>query len=311
MSVDPSSVRNLSKRAPGFRRLVIQAILLLLAGILAGMAAIAVVYAWSNDHLSVTTGIAVGYLALMVLVSLRMVYAAVRPHPVPPSPLLPLPATGELRTLSGVIDAAGAGALSVEITLTYGSLSLTGGAEQALLAHFLYDEAHWQPPFVRYVINREGLGRVLVSQRTSPRPGPDLGPNDWMIQLNDELPLDLAVRIGDGDGVLQLGGLPLTELDVWPGTGELTLDLGGDWKQSLAARVHSGHGRVTVCLPKQVGVRVVANGGPGALTSTDGLVPGENGGLVNAAYATSPVTLDLAIDPGLGSVLLQSVDPDE
>jgi hypothetical protein len=32
--------------------------------------------------------------------------------------------------------------------------------------------------------------------------------------------------------------------------------------------------------------------------------------MVNTAYATSPVKLELAIDGGLGQVLLQSVDPD-
>jgi hypothetical protein len=288
--------------------MLVRVVALLVDGVLAGFAAAAVLHGAISGRIDPAAWIALGFLAFMLVVSAVVMGLTLRLHRVRrPAPLPRM--SGVLRTLSGAIDAAGAQSLRVEITLTHGRLHLTGGARPALWGSFRYDDADWLPPFVRYAVNGSGQGRVVLSQQAIEHEAPAQGHNDWMIQLNDKLAVDLAVRIGEGQGTLELGGLALSRLDVWPGAGDVTLDLGGEWKQSMAARVHAGLGKVTVSLPKQVGVRVVPQK-PGSLTSTDGLVPGEQGGLVNTAYATSPVKLELAIDGGLGQVLLQSVDPD-
>jgi hypothetical protein len=144
---------------------------------------------------------------------------------------------------------------------------------------------------------------LLIKQRATGRPAMRQGRNDWAIQLNDNLPTDLKVRVGAGQATLVLGGLSLTRLHVEGGVGAATLDLSGAWKQNLDAYIKSGIGSLTLRLPTSVGVRVETQVGLGD-TQQHGLT--WNGDAhINALYGHSPVALDILVEGGIGAIKLE------
>jgi hypothetical protein len=81
------------------------------------------------------------------------------------------------------------------------------------------------------------------------------------------------------------------------------LDLRGDWQQDLSATIQGGVGAVEVKLPAGTGVRVEVRGGLGEVQAR-GL--SQSGSVyTNAAYGSSEVTLDIVVQGGIGSVMLE------
>ena len=65
-------------------------------------------------------------------------------------------------------------------------------------------------------------------------------------------------KLGAGEVQMNLGGLPLRNVEVNMGAGELKLDLRGNPKQSYDVRVNGGVGSATIYLPKNVGISATA-----------------------------------------------------
>jgi predicted membrane protein len=122
------------------------------------------------------------------------------------------------------------------------------------------------------------------------------------LKLNDKLASELKIRVGAGKAMLRLGGLPLTRLNVDFGAGEMELDLKGAWTKDLDATVQGGVGEARVILPKDVGVRVKAQGGIGEIKA-EGLRR-EGGYYVNDQYGKSPIDIRLEITGGVGTIRL-------
>jgi predicted membrane protein len=59
-------------------------------------------------------------------------------------------------------------------------------------------------------------------------------------------------------------------------------------------------GSVQILLPNDVGVKVDVTGGLGQVTALN--LSREGGSYVNAAYGESPVTINLAVEGGIGQV---------
>ena len=138
----------------------------------------------------------------------------------------------------------------------------------------------------------EVKGRTLASKLT----------NRWNLRLNDDVPLDLRVEFGAGEGKLNLAGLSLRSVDVDMGVGQLVLDLTGDWEKNFDVRVRGGVGEVEVRLPRQVGVIVEARGGIGEINARG--LNKQNGRYVNDAYGESPITIQLDVKGGIGEIKL-------
>ena len=117
--------------------------------------------------------------------------------------------------------------------------------------------------------------------------------NDWHMRLANDVPMELKIEMGAGQGNLRLGSLLLTKLEVEMGAGQATVDLTGDWKKDLDGKIEGGVGTATIRLPKNVGVRVHAEGGIGSI-NVQGLRR-EGDAYVNDAYDKSPVTLRLNV----------------
>lgn len=190
------------------------------------------------------------------------------------------------------------------VEMKAGELKIRGGADGLLDASLRYDER--AKPEIRY--DASGFrGDLTVRQpHVSFNIGSSDSPNNWDLRLNDDVPMDLEVRVGAGKSVLELGSLYLRSLEVHLGAGEINLDLTGKWRKSMEARIRGGVGKAVVRLPKDVGIEARARGGIGSIR-VSGLE--RSGDLyTNEPAVKSPVTLRLDIEGGIGEIRLEAQD---
>lgn len=235
--------------------------------------------------------------------------------------------TGPTQTKSESVELGAAESVEAEIKLAAGTLQVNGGSDDLLTANFSYNVEEWEPEVDYTVTGSEG--NLTVEQPSVPNQIPyvtDKMENDWDLQLNSGVPMDLAITIAAGEGQLDLGSLQLDrftfeggagevsidlggsnarDLDIRLGAGQVTLDLSGDWQADLNGSIQGGVGELTIYLPESVGVRVEVDGGLGSVVATG---MSKNGDIfTNDAYGTSPVELDLAIQGGIGEINLEVV----
>jgi N-terminal domain of toast_rack, DUF2154/Cell wall-active antibiotics response 4TMS YvqF len=195
--------------------------------------------------------------------------------------------------------------VNVHLTIGAGRLQVAGGARMLLDARFRYNHDNWKPE-VRYAV-RARHGRLTV-QQPSTDDGGDLTnvQYDWNLRLNSRVPMGLRVEAGAGTSALLLGSLSLTGLDVKLGVGETTLNLAGNRSHSFNATIHGGVGDLTVVLPRRVGVRVTATHGIGDIDVHGLRQDGDT--YVNSAYGSSHVTVNVSIEQGVGTIVLEQAD---
>jgi hypothetical protein len=194
--------------------------------------------------------------------------------------------------------------VEVELHIGVGHLRLAGGAKKLLEGEFVYNVARWKPE-LKYEVFGEN-GKLTVRQPESHgAPTGGRTKNEWNLNLNEKVPLNLQVELGVGKSELELGSLNLKQLDIHTGVGECTLDLSGDWKQDLRADIDGGIGQVTLRLPAQVGVQAEVDKGIGGIHARD--FKKEGNSYRNEAYGKSKVTLYLRIKAGIGEVRLELI----
>jgi hypothetical protein len=218
-----------------------------------------------------------------------------------------------LRTDHRMVRLGAARSVDVHMRIGAGRLQVAGGASVLMDAYFHYNRDDWRPE-VRYAV-RAGHGQLTVRQPSTGNVGNSTNiqydtniHNDWNVRLNSHIPLGLSVEEGAGTSTLLLGSLSLTGLDVKLGAGETTLNLAGNWSHSFDATVHAGVGQVTIVLPGRVGARVTVQHGLGAIIGAieaNGLRQDGDNSYVNSAYGSSPVTVNVTIEQGVGTIMLE------
>jgi hypothetical protein len=218
-----------------------------------------------------------------------------------------------LRTEHCLVTLGAARSVDVHLRIGAGRLQVAGGARTLMDAYFRYNHDDWRPE-VRYAV-RAGHGLLTVRQPSTNNVGTSTNiqyatniQNDWNVRLNSHVPLNLSVEEGAGTSTLLLGSLSLTGLDVKLGAGETTLNLAGNWSHSFDATVHAGVGQVTIVLPGRVGARVTVQHGLGAVIGeieANGLRQDGYNSYVNSAYGSSPVTVNVTIEQGVGTIVLE------
>ena len=210
---------------------------------------------------------------------------------------------GKMQRDSKSIDPKDAKSARVQLKMGAGELTLTGGADQLMEADFSYNVADWKPK-VSYDVSGE-KGELVVKQGgTSGGLGGDAR-NEWDISLNDEMPTDLAVRLGAGESDLDLDSLTLTGVDLQMGAGATTVDLTGDYARDFDASIEGGVGEATVLLPSEIGVKAKAEGGIGAINAKG--LKKVDGSYVNDAYGESDTNLSVVVKGGVGAINLKVV----
>jgi hypothetical protein len=214
------------------------------------------------------------------------------------------PQVGKMQSESKSVDPEDAQSARAQLKMGAGELNLTGGADQLMEGDFTYNVPDWKPK-VSYDVSGDE-GELVVRQGGAE--GSNLGGearNEWEIRLNDEVPTDLVVQMGAGESDLDLDSLALTGLRLQMGAGKTTVDLTGDYAKGFDASIQGGVGEATVMLPSGVGVKAKAQGGLGKINA-EGL---ERVGdaYVNDAYGESDVTLNVAVQGGVGEINLEVV----
>jgi hypothetical protein len=193
----------------------------------------------------------------------------------------------------------GAEQVQARIEMGAGELNVSGGADHLADTTFVYNDAN-EKPEIDYAVNGNE-GNLIIQQPDNVAVGVNEH-NEWQIDLNETVPLDLSISLGAGQSNLKLGDLTLNRLDVNAGASDLELDLRGNWQQDMTAQIEGGVGQLTLYLPQDVGVRIHADQGIGSI-HTQGLQ--ENGrAYVNDSYGASDVTLELNVEAGLGEINL-------
>jgi hypothetical protein len=152
----------------------------------------------------------------------------------------------------------------VDLEMGAGDLRVSDGAQKLLRGDFSYNVPTWKPE-VRY--RSEGSRGVLTVKQPGSNHTATLGKTQyrWDLQLNNKVPLDLAVRFGAGQAKLDLGSLILRGVELNMGVGHLDMDLRGKVKHSYTVSIHGGIGQATVRLPADAGIYAEAHGGIGAI----------------------------------------------
>jgi hypothetical protein len=178
---------------------------------------------------------------------------------------------------------------TADAPFTVGELSVTIGTGEAT-----YDLGGVKAERVSFTV---GTGELTLTTADAPF---DIG--------------ELAVTVGLGEARLDLRQTRFISATTSVGMGDLLVDLRADWQHDAKAIFESGIGNITLILPEEVGVRVLVRGGIGAVEAAELAVlavPEDVDGTVyvNTAYATSPVTIDLIAERGIGNVSLLTEEP--
>jgi len=207
---------------------------------------------------------------------------------------------GSTERESRTVDLKGAKTAQVNVEMGAGELHMRGGAAGLMDGDFAYNSADGKPE-VAYEVNG-ARGTLNVRQRDHNH---TLGPNRkhlWELRLNEDVPMDLSVKVGAGEGRLELGNLSLHSLDIEMGAGELKLDLTGHPRNDIDVRVRGGVGEATVRLPRRARLEVEAHGGIGEITAR-GLT--KRGDLwVNEPSGDSAATMHVSVNGGIGGINL-------
>lgn len=180
-----------------------------------------------------------------------------------------------------------------------GELRVSSGPSDKLArADFDYNIRSWQPE-VEYrngtlrISQPSGIGRHLGNTKYQ-----------WDLRFNRDVPLELNINCGAGEGHLDLGDLDLRRVNVEMGVGQVQMDLRGNPKHNYDVRIHGGVGEATVRVPSDVGVYAEAHGGIGEITANGFRHDGS--AYYNDSYKKSPVTIRLDVQGGIGSINLIS-----
>lgn len=208
--------------------------------------------------------------------------------------------TGPLETESRSVDLGNAEMVRVELTMGAGELKVSGGASKLMQAEFQHNAPELKPD-VRYELT--GFrGRLTVQQRPGWMHAGGNYRNTWNLRLSNEASMDVFVKLGAGEGRLDLGQLALRGVEVEMGAGELKLDLRGKPKRSYDVSVRGGVGEATIYLPRDIGVVADVKGGIGGISARN--LQKRDGNYVNTAYGESKVTIRLDVRGGIGAINL-------
>jgi len=192
---------------------------------------------------------------------------------------------------------------TLNLKIGAGELRIGGETMDGLMAgSFRYNVRRWEPEVNFYKSGTRA--NLRIEQRKSS--GITLGRtrNQWDLRFTNKIPLELRLNLGAGEADIDLASLLVQDLKIDMGVGSLTLDLSGDRTLNLKGSIHGGVGSGTIYLPKQVGVRVRVDGGIGSIDAF-GLAKSDHT-YTNAAYGKTPVSIDLDISAGIGSINLKT-----
>ncbi len=197
------------------------------------------------------------------------------------------------------VEAGKAEIARVELHMKVGDLRIKGGSANLISGDLRYSEP--DKPTVQ-VNNSSFRASVVVDQVLTghtTKKGDNLR---WDLKLNDQMPIDLSMDFGVGQGQLDLGSVDLRSLEVRMGVGELNVDLRGTPKHDYSVNVRGGVGHAKIYLPANAGIVVDASGGIGGI-NVRGLEK-RDGRYFSKTYGKAKATIRVDVKGGVGEVEL-------
>ncbi len=227
---------------------------------------------------------------------------------------------GELQRETRVVELDGADEVRTSIRMGAGKLEIDGGAESLLEADFTYNVAEWEPQ-VKYEDER----LTIRQPRSNKLPFNEDVRYEWDLSFNNDVPLEIRIDFGAGNGDIDLTDLAVTTVDMKlgagdveidarnnetlerleldMGAGDVKIDLRGAWTDDVDVTIQGGVGKMTVRLPEDLGVRVAVTKGIGGINANGFRI--EDGDYVNDAYEDADAVVYVTIQAGIGQVNLE------
>lgn len=217
--------------------------------------------------------------------------------------------------------------VNVEVAFWGGKIDISGGARELMDANFEYSELEWKPEVDYRLKNKIGNLKVSMPDAEGEINLNDEDLNQWDIRLNNDIPMDLNIKLGGGEGYYDLCNLKMNSLEIKLGGGKLNIDLknsslprldfkavageaiidlSGKWNNDLDADFVCGFGELTLKLPENIGVKVKATGIMGNVEAPGFSKDGST--YTNDAYRKAKITLYIDIFGGIGNVNLELVE---
>lgn len=232
---------------------------------------------------------------------------------------------GAVQTTSETVPLGDAQRVDVRVEQGAGTLTLAAG-DGPLLNATARANSDILRPAVNYTV-ASGVGALDVRQRAEPvLLGTAAIVNEWTLRLASGVPLTIDVEHGAGATSVTLarleatdvtirGGAGTTLLDardaprlesfgVFTGAGSATIDARGAWDHNVTGSITSGAGSLTVRVPHDMPVRIVAHTGVGGVRAT-GLAQ-EGSVFTNALFGAGAPALRLDVSAGAGSLVLDA-----
>lgn len=208
---------------------------------------------------------------------------------------------GELQEETRMVEKGEVERVDVTIEMAAGELRIQGGSKALFEGDFGYNVDKWKPDIDYHTLGKQGILKVRQGKVSGIPAGE--GKNRWDIYLNEEVPLNMRVNFGAGEGKLDLRGLILDSLAIDMGVGDLSVNLTGEHSQDLDVSIDGGVGSATVYLPKDLGVRVQVDKGIGSVKA---IGFNQRGSVyTNDAYGEVEITIDVQVDAGIGTIDLR------
>jgi len=193
--------------------------------------------------------------------------------------------------------------LDLELNVGAGELEVNKGTDDWVEGTIEYNHDKLKPEVSYKLKGDKGIGIIEQGNKLNNIKIGNIK-NNWKLNLNNEIPIDLSVNTGASQTKLDLKGLNLSGLDVKAGVGDITIDLGGKWKKGFDATLEIGVGKSTIILPKDVGVKIDSSKGIGNTEFVDFISKG-NGVYVNEAYEKADVIINLNTEMGIGETIFK------
>jgi hypothetical protein len=184
----------------------------------------------------------------------------------------------------------------VEVDMSAGDLTVKSGAAQLFEGDFEFNVPALKPA-IAYAV--EGTTGVLKISQSSASGNVE---NTWHLGLDETTPIELHITLGAGDAQLVLGRLNLQSVAIRLGAGDLVLDLRGMPASSYPVSVNAGAGDTTIHVPASVGISARTLGLIGDASVTG--LEKRDGVWINPHSAASPVTIDLRVQHAIGDLKL-------
>ena len=179
---------------------------------------------------------------------------------------VPTVRVGELREKEETVSASGQESAEVAIVFGAGELEVSAGdAEQLVAGHFAYNVDEWEPE----VSFDEGeLSIRQGSAEGIPAGEGDKVRNEWTLEFSPDVLLEMDIKMGAGQGVLDFTGLRIAEVDLDLGAGDLEVRFDEPNQASMRRlTVDAGASKLDLVQIGNAGPeRVIVQGGAGDLT---------------------------------------------